>query len=137
MNPFQFRTVPTQIVEFGAARRLAVVPVSGPYRVVETASPGSVTGTVTFTGAPLADTVIAIAADQNGCGKPLTITRLARRNGLVSGAVVWLTTVVSMAIVELMFPSIYGGSLIVVGAEVVFLALYLVLAWLAAQERPP
>lgn len=53
------------------------------------------------------------------------------------GAVVWLTTVVSMAIVELMFPSIYGGSLIVVGVEVVFLALYLVLAWLAAQERPP
>ena len=53
------------------------------------------------------------------------------------GAVVWLTTVVSMAIVELMFQSIYGGSLIVVGVEVVFLALYLVLAWLAAQERPP
>ncbi len=53
------------------------------------------------------------------------------------GAVVWLTTVVSMAIVELMFPSIYGGSLIVVGVELLFLALYLALAWLAAQERPP
>ena len=53
------------------------------------------------------------------------------------GVVVWLTTVVSMAIVELMFPSIYGGNLVVVGLEVVFLALYLVLAWLAAQERPP
>jgi hypothetical protein len=53
------------------------------------------------------------------------------------GAVVWLTTVVSMGIVELMFPSIYGGSLVVVGVEVVFLAGYLALAWLAAQERPP
>src|SRR6202020_382969 len=27
------------------------------------------------------------------------------------GAVVWLTTVVSMAVIELMFPGIYGGSL--------------------------
>ena len=31
------------------------------------------------------------------------------------GAVVWLTTVVSMAVIELMFPAIYGGSLVVVG----------------------
>ena len=31
------------------------------------------------------------------------------------GAVVWLTTVVSMAVIELMFPGIYGGSLTVVG----------------------
>src|SRR5262249_34449010 len=34
------------------------------------------------------------------------------------GAVVWLTTVVSMAVIELMFPGIYGGSLVVVGLEV-------------------
>ena len=33
------------------------------------------------------------------------------------GAVVWLTTVVSMAVIELMFPGIYGGSLVVVGAR--------------------
>ena len=33
------------------------------------------------------------------------------------GAVVWLTTVVSMAVIELMFPGIYGGSLIVVGGR--------------------
>ena len=33
------------------------------------------------------------------------------------GAVVWLTTVVSMAVIELMFPGIYGGSLVVVGVE--------------------
>ncbi len=33
------------------------------------------------------------------------------------GAVVWLTTVVSMAVIELMFPGIYGGSLTVVGTR--------------------
>jgi hypothetical protein len=53
------------------------------------------------------------------------------------GAVVWLTTVVSMAVIELMFPSIYGGSLTVVGFESVMLAAYLALAWMAARERPP
>ena len=53
------------------------------------------------------------------------------------GAVVWLTTVVSMAVIELMFPGIYGGSLVVVAMEVVMLAAYLALAWMAARERPP
>jgi hypothetical protein len=53
------------------------------------------------------------------------------------GAVVWLTTVVSMAVIELMFPAIYGGSLVVVSIEAVMLAAYLVLAWMAARERPP
>ncbi|MDD1516768.1 MULTISPECIES: DUF6163 family protein [Bradyrhizobium] len=53
------------------------------------------------------------------------------------GAVVWLTTVVSMAVIELMFPGIYGGSLVVVGVEVFMLAAYLALAWMAARERPP
>lgn len=53
------------------------------------------------------------------------------------GAVVWLTTVVSMAVIELMFPGIYGGSLTVVALEAVMLAGYLALAWMAARERPP
>jgi len=53
------------------------------------------------------------------------------------GAVVWLTTVVSMAVIELMFPGIYGGSLLVVAAEAMMLAAYLALAWMAARERPP
>jgi Family of unknown function (DUF6163) len=53
------------------------------------------------------------------------------------GAVVWLTTVVSMAVIELMFPTIYGGSLAVVGGETLLLAGYLALAWMAARERPP
>ncbi|MDE2473019.1 MAG: hypothetical protein KGL35_30985 [Bradyrhizobium sp.] len=53
------------------------------------------------------------------------------------GAVVWLTTVVSMAVIELMFPGIYGGNLAIVGLEAVMLAAYLALAFMAARERPP
>jgi hypothetical protein len=53
------------------------------------------------------------------------------------GAVVWLITVVSMTVIELMFPAIYGGSLAVVVAEAVMLTAYLALAWMAARERPP
>src|SRR5246500_2252387 len=53
------------------------------------------------------------------------------------GAVVWLTTVVSMAVIELMFPGIYGGHFVIVIVEVVLLAIYLALAWMAALERPP
>jgi len=53
------------------------------------------------------------------------------------GAVVWLTAVVSMAVIELMFPAIYGGHLMVVGLEALMLAAYLALAWMAARERPP
>jgi hypothetical protein len=53
------------------------------------------------------------------------------------GAVVWLITVVSMTVIELMFPAVYGGSLLVVAAEVLMLSIYLALAWMAARERPP
>ncbi|MDB5616890.1 DUF6163 family protein [Tardiphaga sp.] len=53
------------------------------------------------------------------------------------GAVVWLTTVVSMGVIELMFPNIYGGNLAIVGLQAAFLAAYLALAWMAARERPP
>ena len=53
------------------------------------------------------------------------------------GAVVWLITVVSMTVIELMFPAIYGGSLLIVAAEALMLTAYLVLAWMAARERPP
>ena len=52
------------------------------------------------------------------------------------GAVVWLTSVVSMAVVEVFFPQIYGGSLLIVLSETVLLGLYLWLAIVAARERP-
>src|SRR4029077_6812431 len=51
------------------------------------------------------------------------------------GAVVWLTTVVSMAVIELMFPGIYGGSLGGVGGEGLVLGRYLSLAWVGAAGR--
>jgi hypothetical protein len=42
-----------------------------------------------------------------------------------------------MAVIELMFPNIYGGHFLIVIGEVVLLAAYLALAWMAALERPP
>jgi len=56
---------------------------------------------------------------------------------LVAAVGLWLATVVSMAVIELMFPGIYGGSLLVVSGEALMLAAYLGLAWMAARERPP
>jgi Family of unknown function (DUF6163) len=52
------------------------------------------------------------------------------------GAVLWLTAVISMAAVEALFPQIYGGSMLLVGAELVMLVVYLWLALMAAREQP-
>lgn len=52
------------------------------------------------------------------------------------GAVVWLSAVVSMAIVELLFPAVYGGEWIVVVLELIIAMIYIGLALLAAFERP-
>ena len=52
------------------------------------------------------------------------------------GAVVWLTSVISMAAVEVLFPQIFGGSMWVVAVEVVLLCMYLWLALMAAREQP-
>jgi hypothetical protein len=52
------------------------------------------------------------------------------------GAVVWLTSVVSMAVVEVFFPQVYGGSILIVFIELVLLGLYVWLAIFAAREQP-
>jgi hypothetical protein len=52
------------------------------------------------------------------------------------GAVVWLTACVSMAAVEVFFPQVYGGRLIVVGIEGLLLFSYLALAIQSAREHP-
>jgi Family of unknown function (DUF6163) len=52
------------------------------------------------------------------------------------GAVVWLTSVVSMAVVEVFFPQVYGGSMVIVLVEAMLLAVYLWLAIFAAREQP-
>ena len=78
----------------GAAHRAAIIKVSStPYTSTAVAAPGTVTGDVTFTGNPPADTAVIVPADQNGCGKPLTVQLLMRTNGKVGNAVVWLTDV--------------------------------------------
>src|SRR6266508_3132870 len=50
------------------------------------------------------------------------------------GAVVWLTSVISMAAVEALFPQIYGGSMWVAMLEIMLLGAYLSLALMAARE---
>ena len=52
------------------------------------------------------------------------------------GAVVWLSSVVSMAVVELFFPRVFGGSIFVVIVELALLGVYLWLAIVSARERP-
>ena len=52
------------------------------------------------------------------------------------GAVVWLTSAVSMAVVEVFFPQVFGGSILIVFFEAALLVLYLWLAIHAARERP-
>src|SRR6516225_4066484 len=49
----------------------------------------------------------------------------------------WQAATVYFAVIELMFPGIYGGSLLVVAGEALMLTAYLALAWMAARERPP
>jgi hypothetical protein len=51
------------------------------------------------------------------------------------GAVVWLTAVGSMAVVEVFFPQVYGGSVFVVLVESTLLAIYLWLAIFAARGQ--
>jgi hypothetical protein len=52
------------------------------------------------------------------------------------GGVVWLTATISMAAIELLFPQVYGGRILVVMVEVAMLAAYFSLAVAAARERP-
>jgi len=51
------------------------------------------------------------------------------------GAVIWLTSVISMAAIEMLFPQIYGGNMWLVGLELLLLGTYLGLALMAAREQ--
>jgi hypothetical protein len=52
------------------------------------------------------------------------------------GAVVWLTSVISMAAVEVLFPQVYGGNILLVLVEIALLGMYLWLVVMAAREQP-
>jgi len=52
------------------------------------------------------------------------------------GAVVWLTATVSMAAVEVLFPQVYGGRMLVVSIAGALLFAYLFLAIQSAREHP-
>jgi hypothetical protein len=51
------------------------------------------------------------------------------------GAVVWLTSIISMTAVEALFPTVFGGSIWVILFQLALLVAYLALALLAAREQ--
>ena len=51
------------------------------------------------------------------------------------GAVVWLTSTVTMIMIELFFDQVYGTDLTIVAAGVLAVLAYLILSLLAARER--
>ena len=53
------------------------------------------------------------------------------------GAVVWLTSVISMVAVEMIFPQVYGGGILIIALEVAVLSIYLWLALQSAREQTP
>jgi hypothetical protein len=52
------------------------------------------------------------------------------------GAVVWLTSTVSLIVVQVFLPQVYGTSLVVIGLNVLAILAYLFLAVMAAREHP-
>ena len=52
------------------------------------------------------------------------------------GGVVWLTTTISMAAIELLFPQIFGGRILTVIAELGAILAYVWLTLMAGRERP-
>ena len=52
------------------------------------------------------------------------------------GAVVWLTSVISMAAVEMLFPQVFSGSVFIIVVEIALLATYIALVLMAAREQP-
>ena len=53
------------------------------------------------------------------------------------GAVIWLMAIASMLAVDVFFPQVFGGGLIIGMVEIGLLAVYLWLAMQAAKEQPP
>jgi uncharacterized protein DUF6163 len=52
------------------------------------------------------------------------------------GAVIWLTSVVSMIALDLFFPQVFEGGVLLDFFEFIVLAIYLLLALKSAQEQP-
>jgi Family of unknown function (DUF6163) len=53
------------------------------------------------------------------------------------GAVIWLTSIVSMLAVKIFFPQVFDGGMLSGFVEVTLLAVYLLLALKSAQEHSP
>lgn len=64
-----------------------------PYRAVNVAAAGKITGTVEFGGAFPADSVIQFTVEQGGCGQSVVDRRVDRTGNKVSGVAIWLTDI--------------------------------------------
>lgn len=73
-----------------APRPALIAPAASPYKVVQVASPGSITGTVDFSGT--IPNSIEVANEDPACGKPpaSTVSHTGTRMG---GVLVWLTDI--------------------------------------------
>jgi hypothetical protein len=74
-------------------RASVVAPPNQPYRAVNVASGGKISGTVEFNGAFPADSVIQLTADHAGCGQSVVDRRVERSGNRVEGAAVWITDI--------------------------------------------
>jgi hypothetical protein len=74
-------------------RTPVVTTPSQPYRPVNVAAGGKITGTVQFDGAFPADSIIQFGADQGGCGQSVVDRRVERTGNRVADAAVWLTDI--------------------------------------------
>jgi hypothetical protein len=52
------------------------------------------------------------------------------------GVVLWLASSVAMVSVEIFFPEVYGGNVLMVAAQSTFVACYLFIAFKSAGEQP-
>lgn len=74
-------------------RTPVVTTPSQPYRAVNVASGGKITGTIEFDGTFPADSVIQLTVEQGGCGQSVVDRRVDRTGNRVAGAAVWVTDI--------------------------------------------
>ena len=88
-----------------------------------------VTGSYRFVRNPMYVAVVSLIVGQ--------ALLLGSVGTLIWGAVVWLTALVSMMAVQMLFPQVYGGNVAAVTIQLAVLFAYLGLTVMAARERPP
>lgn len=76
----------------GSGPRATVIEVpSQPYQAVSVSGGATLAGVVSYTGAPLADSIATPARDQAVCGETVTVRTLRLQDDNLAEVVVWLT----------------------------------------------